>query len=984
VIRNPRQSSGRFGPASVLRAGVSLAVLAAVAGPALAEAPDTPMTTQRAAAPAPAKPSQPTVSEVVVPAIPKVEPGAVIGDIKPDLQLAPDDIQAYGVSTITELLDELAPEIGSNSGRGGEGPAILLNGKRISGINEIRNLPTEAILRVDILPEEAALKYGFSANQRVVNIVLKDHVDAILADLQGGAATEGGGASGQAEAGVTRISGEHRLNIDLKYNPVAALTEAQRSLTSLAANGPAFDLTGNVVPGGAATELDPRLSALAGAPVTIAGVPAGAAGRPLTLADFLATANIPNVTDVRPFRTLVPESQQVSLNAVYTRPIFFDISATVNGTFTVMTSDTQRGLPGIDLDLPAGNAFSPFANDVDVERLIPNFGPLNQDAESWTGHFGMSFNRDVASWRLALTGNFDHVDTRNDNDAGVNATALQAAVLAGTVNPFGALPANLLTKLAQDTSRSKSDTGNIQFIASGPIWTIPAGEIRTSFRVGATLSNFASESERGLLAQSATFTQDGGNVQASIDVPLTSAKNKILPMFGDLSANTHVAFQQVSGFGVLDTLGYGLHWTPITGLSILVNRLHDQAAPTQQQTSAPLLLTPNTRIFDFATGQTVDVTEITGGNPALTSDNRYRDSVRITFQPFQDKQLIFRADYNQIHYKNPIATFPAASAAIEAAFPERFIRDSEGDLTEVDYRPVNFASEDVNSLKWGFDYSRPIGPATAPPPRNQVFQQLRKAGVAGAVGRRPPGAGLDPSAGGPGGPGGPPGPDGSTPNAPGAGQPPGAAAGGPGNGPGAGGSGGGPGGGGGAGFAGRGGGGFRGGPGGGRGAQDGRLRISVFHTIYFADRYLVAPGGPLLDFLNGSSLAGAGGQPQQEIQAQINIAERGYGAELNADWKSGSSVNGGLVGSTGDLNFSDLVKVGARVFADLNQRKTLTEQHPIFKGVRVSFSVSNIFDARQKVTDATGATPLNFQPAYLDPLGRTWRIEFRKLFTSGS
>ena len=112
----------------------------------------------------------------------------MIGDIKPDIQFQPEDIQAYGVSTITELLDELAPEIGSNSGRGGEGPAILVNGKRISSVNEIRNLPTESILRVDILPEEAALKYGFSANQRVVNIVLKDHFGAkLLPDVLGGA-----------------------------------------------------------------------------------------------------------------------------------------------------------------------------------------------------------------------------------------------------------------------------------------------------------------------------------------------------------------------------------------------------------------------------------------------------------------------------------------------------------------------------------------------------------------------------------------------------------------------------------------------------------------------------------------------------------------------------------------------------------------------------------------------------------------------------
>lgn len=958
---------------ALLCAGAGAAALTG-AGQAFAEVPLT----------AAAKPG--TVSEVVVTATPKVEPGAVVGDIKPDLQLSPEDVQSYGVSTITELLAELAPEIGSQSGRGGEGPAILVNGKLISSINEVQNLPTEAILRVDILPEEAALKYGFSANQRVVNIVLKDHFDAELADLQAGVSTDGGGASGQAEAGITRITGEQRLNVDLKYNPQAALTEAQRNLTSLA-SGEDFDLAGNVVPATPGGQVDPALSALVGQPVTIAGVPAGAAGRALTLGDFVPTANVPNVTDVRPFRTLVAESQMVTLNAVLTRPIFAGISATVNGTLQATATDATRGLPGVSLDVPAGDPFSPFSGPVELDRYVPGFGVLDQDAQSWTGHLGVSFNRDIAKWRMALTANYDHGDSRNENDAGVDPTLLQAAITAGTVNPFGTLPGNLLALRPQDTSHTRTDTGNIQFVASGPIWTIPAGDIRTSVRLGATGSSFASVSELGGFAQSATFGQGGANAQLSVDLPLTSKANKILPMFGDVTVNTHVALQEVSGFGVLDTLGYGLHWVPITGLSILVNRLHDQAAPTQQQIDAPVLLTPNTRIYDFATGQTVDVTEITGGNPALTSDNRYRTSVRVTYQPFQDKQLIFRADYNQIHYKNPIVTFPAASAAIEAAFPDRFIRDDDGDLTEVDYRPVNFSAQEVDSLKWGFDYSRPIGPATAPPPRSQVFQELRRAGVAGVVGRRagaPPGVGAEglpaPVPGSaspfatPGAPGAPPEP-GATPPLD---APPPTFAGGGGGGPGGGGGGGG------AGFAGRGGGGpggFGGARGGRGGAQDGRLRISLFHTVYFADQFLVRPGGPLLDFLNGASLAGAGGQPQHEVQAQVNIAERGYGAELNADWKSATTVAGGLVGSTGAVSFSDLLKVNARVFADLNQRKTLIQEEPWLKGVRISLSVNNIFDQRIRVTDSTGATPLNFQPAYLDPLGRTVKIELRKLFS---
>lgn len=84
-------------------------------------------------------------------------PGAVIGDIPPESQLSPRDIRAYGVGTVAELLDELALQTSSGQGRGDEGPVVLVNGRRISGIGEVRDLPAESILRLDILPEEVAL-----------------------------------------------------------------------------------------------------------------------------------------------------------------------------------------------------------------------------------------------------------------------------------------------------------------------------------------------------------------------------------------------------------------------------------------------------------------------------------------------------------------------------------------------------------------------------------------------------------------------------------------------------------------------------------------------------------------------------------------------------------------------------------------------------------------------------------------------------------
>jgi iron complex outermembrane receptor protein len=169
--------------------------------------------------------------------------------------------------------------------------------------------------------------------------------------------------------------------------------------------------------------------------------------------------------------------------------------------------------------------------------------------------------------------------------------------------------------------------------------------------------------------------------------------------------------------------------------------LHDEGAPTQQQLGGAILTTPGARLFDYVTGQTVDVTQISGGNPDLKKDDRNRTSVRVTWQPMQSQQLIIRADYNRIRYKNPITSFPAVTAQVEQAFPDRFVRDADGDLTQVDLRPVNFARQNVTSLKWGFDYSRPIGPKRQPERPTGVAAQLRQVLPRGAAGGGRPGAG---------------------------------------------------------------------------------------------------------------------------------------------------------------------------------------------------------------------------------------------------
>jgi iron complex outermembrane recepter protein len=888
--------------------------------------------------------------------------GAVIGDIEPEIQYSPPDIQTFGVSTVTELLSELAPETRSDRGRGGESPVVLLNGRRISSLNEIANIPTEAILRIDILPEEVSLKYGYSADQRVVNIVLRRRFRATTAEGQVGGPTEGGEVTDAGELDLLHIRRDDRLNLDLKYSGASGITDASRGIIETPPREP-FDLTGNVVspmPGG---QIDPALSALAGKPVTIAGVPAGLGGRAPTLGDFVPTANVPNVTNVGDARTLSPATQALTANAVLAHPIGGGVNATVNGTLGFTRSDALQGLPGFGLDVPAGNPFSPFSQPVVVDRYLGR--PIHQYVDGWTAHLGSTLNKDKGDWRLSLTDAFDHADTQTDTDAGVNPAALQGLLNAGSTafNPFGPLPAGQPPSQPQFVARSISDSANIQMLANGPLLKLPAGALYVSGKVGDTQSWQSSTSTRGVVFQSVYLTRNDGSGLLNIDVPLASRRHNFLPFLGELSVNSNMSIDQLSDFGTLKAFGYGLNWTPITGYNLIISHTNDQAAPTIQQLGNPLVLTPNVPLFDYTTGQTVNVTQITGGNHALIKDNRNVTKIGLTIKPLSGQDLTFTANYIKSDIDNPIATFPAASAAIEAAFPDRFIRDEDGELIEEDIRAVNFARSERTELRWGINYMRPIGkqPQRRSFPGLDALRRARAAQNSATPGET--GSDNGPAGGG----------AGSTSAATPGGQN-GGAPGGPGGGGRY------------SGFGGGGGGGGGGGRGGGFGRfggappTGGRLQIAVYHTMYFTDRLTVTPGGPTLDLVNGAAASNTGGQYRNEIEGQLGATLAGFGGRLSLDWRQRTTVEnvGGV--AMGNLSFSDITTINLRLFENFGQQRWALKRFPWLRGARLTLSANNLLDQRVTVRNGLGVTPLAYQPGYIDATGRTIMLSLRKLF----
>ena len=101
---------------------------------------------------------------------------------------------------------------------------------------------------------------------------------------------------------------------------------------------------------------------------------------------------------------------------------------------------------------------------------------------------------------------------------------------------------------------------------------------------------------------------------------------------------------------------------------------------------------------------------------------------------------------------------------------------------------------------------------------------------------------------------------------------------------------------------------------------------------------------------------------------------------MSANWLSGTFVNGDGITSE-RLNFSSIGTINLRLWASLDNQKALVQRYPWLKGTRITLNVINLFDQRVKVTDPAGATPLSYQPAYLDPTGRVVKLSFRKLFS---
>ncbi|WP_267379856.1 MULTISPECIES: TonB-dependent receptor plug domain-containing protein [unclassified Sphingomonas] len=669
---------------------------AAVACPAMAAA-------QQAAPVPPPPPDASTAGEDIVVTAERVR-GSAIGTDEPVAVLNQAAIASLGATSLGELLKRVK---GLTTSADGSDPVFLLNGRRLSGFEEIQTLPPEAMERVEILPEGDAARFGFPPTVRVTNFITKKRFRAVAAHEVSGTATEGGGGANYAELVSTRIDRDRRTSLSLSYFRQNPVLQSQRAIVPDPATP--FAIGGNVTgPNGA--RIDPALDALAGETVTVAAVPADAGARG-SLAGYAATANRPAVTDIGAYRSLQQQMDTLRAEGTIAAPIGRTMTGSLNLAAEAQHQSGLNGLATAALDVPPGGAL-PFAQDVVVDRYIAG-GVLRQRNTSLNLHGAGTLQGSIRRWTWSVTGGYDRVGSDAYSERGVPLTALQAAIDAGG-DPLAPIDSASLGQRIADTSHTVTGTLTTKAVANGPLVHLPAGDALVTLSADYARST-SDGTQAGLADPALRFGRTTGGASVNADVPIASRNT--LSFMGQLTANGMIGVSDVSNYGRLTSSNYGLTWTPTRVLQLAASVNEAQTPPAIALLSAPTLVTPNTPYFDFLTGTSALVTTVVGGNPALAPERRRVTRFGAALKPLKDKEFRVNLDYLETRIADQTGTLGSATAAFQQAFPSQFLRSATGALAQVDLRPVNLAAETERKLRLGLDLWTPLGHTPPPPPK---------------------------------------------------------------------------------------------------------------------------------------------------------------------------------------------------------------------------------------------------------------------------
>ncbi|WP_395945529.1 TonB-dependent receptor [Brevundimonas sp.] len=205
-------------------------------------------------------------------------------------------------------------------------------------------------------------------------------------------------------------------------------------------------------------------------------------------------------------------------------------------------------------------------------------------------------------------------------------------------------------------------------------------------------------------------SSQGLALRSGVAVPLWSPLVTERGGLGALSANLGVRLDVLDGGGA-DGQGMnaGLSWTPAAWLQLAGQWARGTEPPSREQRFDPLLYGAPRTVYDFRLGEAVEILPLSGGDPDLRSQQTQTFSVTTSVGPFGRWALQAGLDYQSANTTDAVGALPPLSPEIEAAFPDRFLRDAAGRLVGIDERPINFEALASRTLSTSLTASLPFG-----------------------------------------------------------------------------------------------------------------------------------------------------------------------------------------------------------------------------------------------------------------------------------
>ena len=269
-------------------------------------------------------------------------------------------------------------------------------------------------------------------------------------------------------------------------------------------------------------------------------------------------------------------------------------------------------------------------------------------------------------------------------------------------------------------------SGDLTATANGTLFKLPAGNAGATFQVGAS-TVISTAASRAAWASRLQARSAGRRARPSVNLDLPiSRRNRDFSALGNLTLNANAEIDQLSDFGTLTTIGAGANWSPVDRLNLITSWTREEGAADHPAARRPDPRYTRTRGSSTSPpDETALVTATTGGNPDLSVRPPQRVQARRQLAAVRRSSICGCAPITSTRrIEHPISSI-IVTAGDRGRLPRALRRARtavRGQLVSVDLRPVNFDRRERDTLRVGFDFSKPLKSRR---PSQSVIDQMR-------------------------------------------------------------------------------------------------------------------------------------------------------------------------------------------------------------------------------------------------------------------